>query len=169
MQLTAADVLRRCGLQITAQRVAILQAVTQTPHATADAIVDRVRTAIGSISRQSVYDTLGILVDAGLMRRITAAGAASRYETRVGDNHHHLICRSCGQLADVECTVGAAPCLTPSDDQGYQIDEAEVAFWGTCARCAEITAATNHGVADDNSTGPKALTRNTTPTPEHHL
>lgn len=127
--------LRRHGVQVTAQRLAILRAVTARPHSTADAIADDVRSSLGSISRQAVYDTLGVLVDKQLIRRIQPAGSAARYEDRVGDNHHHLICRGCGLVFDIDCAVGETPCLTVDDDHGFEIDEAEVVYWGRCPDC----------------------------------
>jgi Fur family transcriptional regulator, stress-responsive regulator len=130
------DLLRRRGLQITAQRLAVFRAVTSQPHIAADAIAEFVRAEIGAISLQSVYDALSVLVAEGLLRRIQPAGSSARFETRVGDNHHHLICRTCGRMVDVDCAVGAAPCLTALDDNGYEIDEAEVVYWGRCPDCA---------------------------------
>ena len=127
--------LRERGIQVTAQRLAVFRAVSGHPHITADAVAEAVRTEIGAISLQSVYDALGILVSEGLIRRIQLAGSPARYEDRVGDNHHHLICRSCGRVVDVDCAVGSAPCLTAADDQGFEIDEAEVAYWGRCPDC----------------------------------
>ena len=127
--------LRERGIQVTAQRLAVFRAVSGHPHITADAVAEAVRTEIGAISLQSVYDALGILVSEGLIRRIQPAGSAARYEDRVGDNHHHLICRNCGRVVDVNCAVGSAPCLTAADDQGFEIDEAEVAYWGRCPDC----------------------------------
>ncbi|HPF39565.1 MAG TPA: Fur family transcriptional regulator [Phycisphaerae bacterium] len=127
--------LRESGLQVTAQRLAILRAVTAQPHSTADAIAELVRADIGAISRQAVYDTLGMLVEKGLIRRIQPAGAAALYEDRVDDNHHHLICRACGKTVDVDCAVGQTPCLTAECDAGFKIDEAEVIYWGTCPEC----------------------------------
>lgn len=135
----SAALLREHGLQVTAQRLAVLHAVTEHPHATADVIADMARSDIGAISKQSVYDALGAMVDAGLARRIEPAGSPARYETRVGDNHHHLVCRRCGALVDVDCVVGSAPCLTAADAAGYTIDEAEVIFWGMCSPCAAAT------------------------------
>lgn len=132
---TFAEVLRGHGVTVTAQRLAVLAAVARLPHATADEVAESARTEIGSISRQSVYDTLGLLVESGLIRRIQPIGSPARYEDRVGDNHHHVICRDCGTLADVDCAVGSAPCLTASDDQGFVIDEADVAYWGRCPEC----------------------------------
>lgn len=134
--VVGADVLREHGLQVTPQRIAVLQAVQSQPHTTADAVADTAREQIGSISKQSVYDALAALVDAGIVRRIEPAGSAARYETRVGDNHHHLVCRGCAAIVDVDCVVGAAPCLTAADAAGYTVDEAEVTFWGTCPTCA---------------------------------
>jgi len=130
-----ADVLHRHGLQVTAQRLAVMAAVSRRPHATADEIATIVRGEIGVISRQAVYDALAVLADKGLIRRIQPAGSPARFENRVGDNHHHLICRVCGRTVDVDCAVGAAPCLTPADAAGYEIDEAEVVYWGRCPDC----------------------------------
>lgn len=130
-----ADLLRRHGIQITAQRLAVLRAVSGRPHATADEVADAVRDEIGAISRQAVYDALAILAEKRLIRRIQPAGSPARYEDRVGDNHHHVICRICGRTADVDCAVGETPCLTAADDSGYRIDEAEVIYWGTCPDC----------------------------------
>ena len=130
-----AELLRQRGIQVTAQRLAVLKAVSGQPHVTADAVAEAVRAEIGAISLQSVYDALGILVSQRLVRRIQPAGSPARYETRVGDNHHHLICRICGRVVDIDCAVGSAPCLTASDDMGYEIDEAEVAYWGRCPEC----------------------------------
>jgi len=130
-----AGLLRQRGIQVTAQRLAVLRAVTSQPHITADAVAEAVRAEIGAISLQSVYDALGVLVAEGLIRRIQPAGSAARFEDRVGDNHHHLICRVCGRVVDVDCAVGSAPCLTASDDSGYEIEEAEVAYWGRCPEC----------------------------------
>jgi Fur family ferric uptake transcriptional regulator len=131
----SAEVLRQHGLQATAQRVAVLRAVSGTPHLTADDVVAVAQSEIGTISRQAVYDALGALVEKGLIRRIQPVGSAARYEDRVNDNHHHLICRSCGRVVDVDCAVGSAPCLTAANDMGYEIDEAEVAYWGRCPQC----------------------------------
>ena len=130
-----AGLLRARGIHVTAQRLAVLRAVGGHPHATADAIADVVRAEIGTISLQSVYDALTVLVAGGLVRRIQPAGSAARFEDRVGDNHHHLICRICGRVVDVDCAVGSAPCLTAGDEQGYEIHEAEVAYWGHCPEC----------------------------------
>ncbi len=135
MNIDSADLLRRHGLQVTAQRLAVLAAVSGRPHGTADDVAKAVRDEIGVISRQAVYDALAILADKGLIRRIQPAGSPARYEGRAGDNHHHLICRACGRMVDVDCAVGAAPCLTPVDDVGYEVDEAEVTYWGRCPEC----------------------------------
>jgi Fur family ferric uptake transcriptional regulator len=137
MDRAPAALLRERGIQVTAQRLAVLRAVAGQPHITADAVAEAVRIEIGAISLQSVYDALGLLVSQGLIRRIQPSGSPARFEDRVGDNHHHLICRSCGRVVDVDCAVGAAPCLTPADGRGYEIDEAEVAYWGRCPDCVE--------------------------------
>ena len=138
-------------MQVTAQRLAVLRAVSTHPHATADELADDVRGSIGSISRQAVYDALGTLVERGLARRMQPAGSPARYEDRVGDNHHHLVCRACGDMVDIDCAVGEAPCLTAGDDHGFEIDEAEVIYWGYCPRCREQLASTNR--TSDNKTG----------------
>lgn len=130
-----ADLLRDRGIQVTAQRLAVLRAVSGSPHVTADAVADLVRREIGAISLQSVYDALNVLVAERLIRRIQPSGSPARFEDRVGDNHHHLICRVCGAVVDVDCAVGDAPCLSASDDRGFEIDEAEVAYWGRCPDC----------------------------------
>ena len=127
--------LRNHGIPITAQRLAVLRAVSARPHGTADAIAEAVRAEIGAISRQAVYNALGTLVEKGLLRRIQPAGSPALYEDRVGDNHHHLICRACGKTVDVACAVGKRPCLDAEDNAGFQIDEAEVIYWGTCPAC----------------------------------
>ena len=135
MSKDPADLLREHGVQVTAQRLAVLRAVSGRPHGTADDVAEDVRSEIGTISRQAVYDALGMLAEKGLIRRIQPAGSSARYEDRVGDNHHHLICRTCGKTVDVDCAVGDTPCLTAAADSGYQIDEAEVIYWGTCPEC----------------------------------
>lgn len=135
----SAELLRQHGVQVTAQRLAVLRAVSTRPHGTADDVAEVVRAEIGAISRQAVYDALGILAEKGLIRRIQPAGSPARYEDRVGDNHHHLICRSCGRTQDVDCAVGAAPCLTAAEDSGYEIEEAEVIYWGRCPECLSRT------------------------------
>ena len=129
------ELLRAHGLPVTAQRVAILEAVSDRPHGTADVIAEDVRRKIGTISRQAVYNALSTFSENGLIRRIQPSGSAARYEDRVGDNHHHLVCRSCGDTVDVDCAVGETPCLHPVDNAGYEIDEAEVVYWGTCPKC----------------------------------
>ncbi|MGH7640554.1 MAG: Fur family transcriptional regulator [Candidatus Dormibacteria bacterium] len=129
------EVLRGHGLQVTAQRLAVLRAISRLPHGTADEIAHAVRTAIGAVSRQAVYDALGTLTSRGLIRRTEAARAPARYEDRIADNHHHLVCRRCGATVDVDCAVGSAPCLQAADDRGYLVDEAEVIYWGTCPTC----------------------------------
>ncbi len=133
-----AKILHRHGVQVTAQRLAVLRAVAGRPHCTADEVAENVRDEIGAISRQAVYDALGILSEKGIIRRIQPAGSPALYEDRVGDNHHHLICRTCGKTADVDCAVGAAPCLTAADASGYRVDEAEVIYWGTCPECLAL-------------------------------
>ena len=130
-----AALLRRHGVQVTAQRLAVMRAVASRAHSTAADIDLAVRDEIGAISMQAVYDALAILTDRGIVRRIQPAGSPARYEARVGDNHHHLICRSCGQMTDVDCAVGEAPCLTAADAAGYEVDEAEVIYWGRCPDC----------------------------------
>jgi Fe2+ or Zn2+ uptake regulation protein len=133
-------VLRRHGLQVTAQRLAVLGAVSDGPHSTADDIYTVVRAEIGAISRQAVYDALAALTDKGVLRRIQPARSPARFENRVGDNHHHLICRTCNRMVDVDCAVGDTPCLTAADDAGYEIDEAEVIYWGQCPECVPATS-----------------------------
>jgi len=127
--------LRDHGLPVTAQRLAVLRAVAARPHATADAIAEVVRGEIGTVSRQAIYNVLGVLAERGLVRRIQPAGSAARYEDRTGDNHHHLVCRSCGKVVDVDCAVGETPCLHAAEDHGFVIDEAEVVYWGVCPEC----------------------------------
>ena len=139
----AERLLRRHDLQVTAQRLAVLRAMSSHPHATADELADDVRGSIGSISRQAVYDTLGTLVERGLARRIQTAGSPARYEDRVGDNHHHLVCRACGVMVDIDCAVGETPCLTADDDHGFEIQEAEVIYWGHCPGCRLQAAGKN--------------------------
>lgn len=129
------SLLRQHGLQVTAQRLAVLRAVSERPHGTADDLYTVVRAEIGAVSRQAVYDALAALTDKGVLRRIQPARSPARYEDRVGDNHHHLICRICGRVVDVDCAVGYTPCLTAADDSGYEIDEAEVIYWGRCPDC----------------------------------
>ncbi|MEY3290148.1 MAG: Transcriptional regulator FurA [Actinomycetota bacterium] len=135
MSSDPAAILRSHGLQVTAQRLAVLRAVAKRPHVTADGVVEVARAEIGAISRQSVYDALGMLAEKGLVRRIQPIGSPALYEDRVGDNHHHLICRGCGVVVDVDCAVGTTPCLTAADNAGFRIDEAEVVYWGHCPAC----------------------------------
>ena len=137
--------LRRHGLQVTAQRLAVLRAVSERPHRTADDICDAVRAEIGAISRQAVYDALATFTDRGLVRRIQPAGSPARYESRVGDNHHHLICRTSNRMVDVDCAVGETPCLTAADALGYEIDEAEVIYWGRCPECVAAASVSSGG------------------------
>jgi Fur family transcriptional regulator, stress-responsive regulator len=129
------ELLRQHGIQVTAQRLAVLRAVSERPHISAEDVTLVAGNDIGAISRQAVYDALAVLAEKGIIRRIQPVGSPARYEDRVDDNHHHLICRDCGRLVDVDCAVGAAPCLTASDDNGYEIDEADVAYWGRCPQC----------------------------------
>ena len=132
----AERVLRGTALRVTKPRIAVLSAVHEHPHANTDAIIGVVRAQLGAVSHQAVYDVLRTLTDVGLVRRIQPPGSVARYEARVGDNHHHVVCRTCGAIADVDCAVDETPCLTASDDAGYEIDEAEVVYWGRCPRCA---------------------------------
>jgi Fur family ferric uptake transcriptional regulator len=131
--------LRAADLRITRPRLAVLDAVHEHPHADTDSIISAVRTRLGDVSHQAVYDVLRALTTAGLLRRIQPMGSVARYEARIGDNHHHVVCRSCGAIADVDCAVGDAPCLTAANDAGYTIDEAEVVYWGHCPDCATKT------------------------------
>jgi Fur family ferric uptake transcriptional regulator len=144
MRRDPTQTLRDHQVHVTAQRLAVLRAVSAHPHCTADEVAEQVRGEIGAISRQAVYDALSMLSEKGILRRIQPAGSAARYEDRVGDNHHHLVCRSCGKTVDVDCAVGDAPCLTASHDAGYRIEEAEVVYWGTCPAC--LAAAGESGV-----------------------
>ena len=128
--------LRAASLRVTRPRLAVLAALHDHPHVDTETVIALVRADLPTVSHQAVYDVLRALVDAGLVRRIQPARATARYEARVGDNHHHVVCRSCGAIADVDCAVGHAPCLTASDDHGYVIEEAEVVYWGTCPDCA---------------------------------
>ncbi|MEA2372728.1 MAG: Fur family transcriptional regulator, stress-responsive regulator [Solirubrobacteraceae bacterium] len=128
--------LRGASLHVTRPRVAVLAAVHEHPHADTNSIIDLVREDLGEVSHQTVYDVLRALTGAGLVRRIHPPGSVARYESRVGDNHHHLVCRSCGAIVDVDCAVGTAPCLTAAEDHGYSLDEAEVIYWGLCSGCS---------------------------------
>lgn len=149
-ELLPADLLRDASLRVTAPRVAVLTTVHELPHADADAIATAVRTKLGSVSTQAIYDVLAALTRAALIRRIEPAGSPARYEARVGDNHHHMVCRSCGSIHDVDCAVGHAPCLTAQETHGFTVDEAEVTYWGLCPDCA---------------TGPETAARPKTTTP----
>jgi Fe2+ or Zn2+ uptake regulation protein len=128
--------LRGVDLRVTRPRLAVLSAVHEHPHADTDSIIGATRANLGEVSHQAVYDVLRALTDAGLVRRIQPPGSVARYESRVGDNHHHVVCRSCGAIEDVDCAVGDAPCLTASDNRGFAIDEAEVVYWGLCPDCS---------------------------------
>ena len=142
MGTNPSETLRERGLRVTAQRLAVLRAVSSAPHVTADAVAQTVRGEIGAVSVQAVYDALAILTEKGLLRRIQPAGSPARYEGRVGDNHHHLICRVCERKVDVDCAVGDAPCLTAVEDSGFEIDEAEVVYWGRCPDCVRTAKGT---------------------------
>jgi Fur family transcriptional regulator, stress-responsive regulator len=137
--------LRAAGLRVTRPRVAVLTALHDHSHADTDSVIGVVRQDLGEVSHQAVYDVLHALTDAGLVRRIQPMGSLARYEARVGDNHHHVVCRSCGAMADVDCAVGDTPCLTAADDSGYEIDEAEVIYWGRCPECVVATSAASGG------------------------
>jgi Fe2+ or Zn2+ uptake regulation protein len=139
----AAQRLRDAGLRVTAPRLGVLAVLAEHPHSTADTVARLVRHQHGSVSTQAVYDVLSACADAGLVRRIEPAGSAALFETRTGDNHHHLVCRSCGYTTDVDCVTGARPCLTPSDGQGFTVDEAEIVFWGRCPTCTNAARAAN--------------------------
>lgn len=134
-ELLSSDLLRARGLSVTSQRVAILNAVSNNPHCTAENIVEATKKELGSVSKQAVYDTLNVLAEKGIIRRIQPASSAALYEDRVDDNHHHIVCRVCGHAVDVDCAVGSRPCLEAKDSQGFLIDEAEVIYWGTCPDC----------------------------------
>jgi Fe2+ or Zn2+ uptake regulation protein len=137
---TIAEELRGAGLRVTAARVALLETVRDGDHLGVDAIASGVRDRIGHVSLQAVYEALNALTAAGLVRRIEPTGSSARFEGRVGDNHHHVVCRSCGVVADVDCAVGEAPCLTASNDRGFSIDEAEVIYWGLCPDCSTASS-----------------------------
>lgn len=143
MTTEAERALRGAALRVTRPRLAALAAVTAHPHSSTDSVIHAVRQDIPHVSHQAVYDVLRALTAAGLLRRIEPSGSVARYETRVGDNHHHVVCRSCGEIADVTCATGSAPCLTPSEDYGFVIDESEVTYWGLCAPCSRVTSSTN--------------------------
>jgi Fe2+ or Zn2+ uptake regulation protein len=145
MYVDPAGVLRDAGLRVTKQRVAVMSALADAPHSGADVVIGRVRDEVGHVSTQAVYDVLNTLTERGLVRRIQPAGSSARYELRVGDNHHHLVCRHCGAVTDIDCATETAPCLETSDlDEhapGFVVDEAEVTFWGLCSACAAVPAA----------------------------
>ncbi len=143
MTATSIDRLRSAGLRVTAPRLAVLDALDDHPHGDVDDIARVVRTRLGTVSIQAVYDILRALTTAGLARRIEPAGGPARYEARVGDNHHHVVCRICGITADIDCAIGAAPCLEPSTDEGFLIDEAEVTFWGSCPSCRAVSTSSS--------------------------
>jgi Fur family ferric uptake transcriptional regulator len=137
--------LRGVALRVTRPRVAVLSSLYDRPHSDTDSIIGAVREDLGEVSHQAVYDVLRALTDAGLVRRFQPKGSVARYEVRVGDNHHHIVCRSCGAIADVDCAVGYTPCLTAADDAGYEIDEAEVIYWGRCPECVAASSAAPGG------------------------
>ena len=134
------ELLRTASLRVTRPRLALLEAVYEHPHADTDSLIEAVRARLPEVSHQAVYDSLRALTSAGVIRRIQPAGLVGRYEARIGDNHHHVVCRSCGEIADVDCSVGEAPCLTASHANGFTIDEAEVIYWGTCPACKAKSA-----------------------------
>jgi Fur family ferric uptake transcriptional regulator len=140
MHVDPATALRNSGLRVTTQRLAVIAALAEAPHSGADAVLTRVRSDVGRVSTQAVYDVLNTLTERGLVRRIQPAGSSARYELRVGDNHHHVVCRRCGAVRDIDCATGAAPCLEPHDlessSPGFLVDEAEVTYWGLCAACS---------------------------------
>ncbi len=158
--LTAAEELRGAGLRVTAVRVALLEAVRHGDHLGVEALAAGVRERVGHVSLQAVYEALNALAATGLVRRIQPAGSPARFEGRIGDNHHHVICRTCGAVADVDCAVGDAPCLTASDDHGFEIDEAEVIYWGLCPDCS--TARSSLGAV--TTTSPEGIACLTTMT-----
>ncbi|WP_330231020.1 transcriptional repressor [Nocardia sp. NBC_00508] len=138
------QLLRGASLRVTRPRVAVLSAVHDHPHADTDSIIRAVRSDLPEVSHQTVYDSLNALTAVGLVRRIQPSGSVARYESRVGDNHHHVVCRACGVIADVDCAIGEAPCLTASDGRGFSIDEAEVIYWGLCPDCVRSQTARSH-------------------------
>jgi Fur family ferric uptake transcriptional regulator len=154
-------ILRSAELRVTRPRVAVLHSVHQHPHADTNSIIDDVRRRLGEVSHQAVYDVLQALTSAGLIRRIQPSGSVARYEARVADNHHHIVCRSCGAVADVDCSVGFAPCLTPPEAHGYAIDEAEVIYWGICPTCSASPSGSRELLAATRKDAPQLLS--TTP------
>lgn len=162
MRMDPVALLREHRISVTAQRVAVLRVVHREPHITADEVIRQVRDEIGAISRQSVYDTLNLLSDRGLLRRIQPMGSAARFEDRTGDNHHHLVCRLCGRVIDVDCAVGARPCLTAADDHDFEIDEAEVLYWGRCPDCRASRPSSSHrSTSNTNNTNNTSDTSDT--------
>jgi Fur family transcriptional regulator, stress-responsive regulator len=156
-----ASLLRGVGLRVTRPRLAVMAAVRAQPHADTDSIIRSVRDDLGEVSHQAVYDVLRALTTAGLLRRIQPSGSVARYEARVGDNHHHVVCRSCGAIADVDCAVGQAPCLTASGDHGFTIDEAEVVYWGRCPACVVAApSGVQRDAAQKSRSNPDAAMRN---------
>lgn len=147
-----ADALRATGLRVTAPRLGVLQALQEHPHCGTEAMIGLVRLDLGAVSPQAVYNVLNTLTEAGLVRRIEPAGSPALYELRVGDNHHHVVCRRCGATADVDCAVGRRPCLTPSETHGYVLDEAEVTFWGLCPTCQDDAAKTSNTATTQGGT-----------------
>jgi Fe2+ or Zn2+ uptake regulation protein len=137
------DQLRRAALRVTRPRIAVLKAVHEHPHAETETLIGAARRDIGEVSHQTVYDVLEALTTAGLVRRFQPMGAIARYEARIGDNHHHVVCRTCGAIADVDCAVGHAPCLTAGDDAGYEVEQAEVIYWGRCPQCVNAATGTS--------------------------
>jgi Fe2+ or Zn2+ uptake regulation protein len=165
-------ILRSAQLRVTRPRAAVLNAVHEHPHADTSAIIEHVRAQLGEVSHQAVYDVLQALTSAGLVRRIQPSRSLARYEARVADNHHHIVCRSCGAVADVDCSVGAAPCLTPAQHHGYAIDEAEVIYWGTCPDCLQpdrhTTATAPQPHRHTTATAPQPHRHTTAPAQQHH-
>jgi Fur family ferric uptake transcriptional regulator len=157
MTQDARQLLRDNRIQVTAQRLAVLTAVSARPHATADDIVGDVRASIGAVSRQAVFDALGVLSEKGLIRRIQPARSPARYEDRVDDNHHHLVCRHCGRMVDVDCAAGYRPCLEVDDDFGFTIDEAEVIYWGLCPACRKAAASAGQEPSGSTTQTPQSI------------
>lgn len=156
MDLDVAARLRAAGLRVTASRLATYDAIAAAPHSDADAVGTVVRARLGAVSTQGVYDALRVLTEQGLLRRIEPAGSPARYETRTGDNHHHVVCRDCGRTGDVDCAVNAVPCLEASDTHGFTIDEAEVVYWGRCPSCQQRDASQQHGAVITPTAGSTA-------------
>jgi len=156
--------LRGAGLRVTRPRLAVLDALVELAHADTDAVITAVRRDLPDVSHQAVYDSLRVLTEHGLARRIQPSGSVARYEARVGDNHHHLVCRSCGVIADVDCAVGEAPCLTADDARGFAVDEAEVIYWGLCPACSAAPATTTPTTATTTTNNTQA----TRTTERHH-